>query len=123
MLRLLGTITQEGRISGAAIRSYLLERSRVCQVSDPKRNYHCFYMLCTAPPELIREEESTKKARSASTTKNSTSMKTRKWSVIGLGLYTNMKTREQTFYFGLRSNTTVRSDINCKLFSEVEITK
>ncbi|XP_012569386.1 myosin-6-like isoform X1 [Cicer arietinum] len=42
---------QKGRISGAAIRTYLLERSRVCQVSDPERNYHCFYMLCAAPPE------------------------------------------------------------------------
>ncbi|KAK1390713.1 Myosin-8 [Heracleum sosnowskyi] len=40
-----------GRISGAAIRTYLLERSRVCQVSDPERNYHCFYMICAAPPE------------------------------------------------------------------------
>ncbi|PPD75296.1 hypothetical protein GOBAR_DD27781 [Gossypium barbadense] len=42
---------QRGRISGAAIRTYLLERSRVCQMSDPERNYHCFYMLCVAPPE------------------------------------------------------------------------
>ncbi|XP_076882942.1 myosin-6-like [Bidens hawaiensis] len=42
---------EKGRISGAAIRTYLLERSRVCQVSDPERNYHCFYMLCAAPPE------------------------------------------------------------------------
>ncbi|XP_047151066.1 myosin-7-like, partial [Vigna umbellata] len=42
---------QKGRISGAAIRTYLLERSRVCQVSDPERNYHCFYMLCAAPKE------------------------------------------------------------------------
>ncbi|KAE8720964.1 Myosin-5 [Hibiscus syriacus] len=33
---------KHGRISGAAIRTYLLERSRVCQVSDPERNYHCF---------------------------------------------------------------------------------
>ncbi|XP_066367681.1 myosin-6-like isoform X1 [Miscanthus floridulus] len=40
-----------GKISGAAIRTYLLERSRVCQISDPERNYHCFYMLCSAPPE------------------------------------------------------------------------
>ncbi|KAF3322852.1 Myosin-J heavy chain [Carex littledalei] len=40
-----------GKISGAAVRTYLLERSRVCQVSDPERNYHCFYMLCSAPPE------------------------------------------------------------------------
>ncbi|KAF6168634.1 hypothetical protein GIB67_005246 [Kingdonia uniflora] len=42
-----------GRISGAAIRTYLLERSRVCQVSDPERNYHCFYMLCAAPSEKL----------------------------------------------------------------------
>jgi myosin-5 len=46
---------QRGRISGAAIRTYLLERSRVCQVSDPERNYHCFYMLCAAPPEDKRK--------------------------------------------------------------------
>ncbi|KAF7837384.1 myosin-7-like isoform X11 [Senna tora] len=46
---------QRGRISGAAIRTYLLERSRVCQVSDPERNYHCFYMLCAAPEEDIKK--------------------------------------------------------------------
>ncbi|CAI9117967.1 OLC1v1019461C1 [Oldenlandia corymbosa var. corymbosa] len=44
-----------GRISGAAIRTYLLERSRVCQLSDPERNYHCFYMLCAAPPEDVEK--------------------------------------------------------------------
>ncbi|KAL0561502.1 hypothetical protein IC582_001932 [Cucumis melo] len=42
---------KKGRISGAAIRTYLLERSRVCQISDPERNYHCFYLLCAAPPQ------------------------------------------------------------------------
>ncbi|XVF80928.1 hypothetical protein PTKIN_Ptkin15bG0114700 [Pterospermum kingtungense] len=42
-----------GQISGAAIRTYLLEKSRVCQISDPERNYHCFYHLCAAPPEVI----------------------------------------------------------------------
>lgn len=42
---------KSGRISGAAIRTYLLERSRVCQISTPERNYHCFYLLCAAPPE------------------------------------------------------------------------
>lgn len=41
----------KGRISGAAIRTYLLERSRVCQISEPERNYHCFYLLCAAPAE------------------------------------------------------------------------
>ncbi|KAG4962643.1 hypothetical protein JHK86_039511 [Glycine max] len=35
-----------GSISGAAIRTYLLERSRVVQLTDPERNYHCFYQLC-----------------------------------------------------------------------------
>ncbi|XP_071738132.1 myosin-6-like [Rutidosis leptorrhynchoides] len=45
---------KKGRISGAAIRTYLLERSRVCQLSDPERNYHCFYMLCAAPPEDLQ---------------------------------------------------------------------
>jgi len=43
---------KHGKISGAAVRTYLLERSRVCQVSDPERNYHCFYLLCAAPPEV-----------------------------------------------------------------------
>ncbi|EEF48041.1 myosin XI, putative [Ricinus communis] len=42
---------KNGRISGAAVRTYLLERSRVCQISDPERNYHCFYLLCAAPLE------------------------------------------------------------------------
>lgn len=46
---------KHGRISGAAIRTYLLERSRVCQISDPERNYHCFYLLCAAPSEEIQK--------------------------------------------------------------------
>ncbi|KAL1060144.1 hypothetical protein V6Z11_1Z122200 [Gossypium hirsutum] len=46
---------KNGRISGAAVRTYLLERSRVCQISNPERNYHCFYLLCAAPPE-VREK-------------------------------------------------------------------
>ncbi|XP_043721670.1 myosin-11-like isoform X2 [Telopea speciosissima] len=46
---------KHGRISGAAIRTYLLERSRVCQVSDPERNYHCFYLLCAAPSEIVEK--------------------------------------------------------------------
>ncbi|KAL2934752.1 Myosin-11 [Bienertia sinuspersici] len=46
---------KRGRISGAAIRTYLLERSRVCQISDPERNYHCFYLLCAAPKEDVEK--------------------------------------------------------------------
>ncbi|XP_072980212.1 myosin-17-like isoform X1 [Typha angustifolia] len=44
-----------GKISGAAVRTYLLERSRVCQINSPERNYHCFYFLCAAPPEDLKK--------------------------------------------------------------------
>ncbi|KAG0503626.1 hypothetical protein HPP92_003698 [Vanilla planifolia] len=40
-----------GRICGAAIRTYLLERSRVAKITDPERNYHCFYQLCASVKE------------------------------------------------------------------------
>ncbi|KAG0499460.1 hypothetical protein HPP92_004151 [Vanilla planifolia] len=40
-----------GRICGAAIRTYLLERSRVVKITDPERNYHCFYQLCASVKE------------------------------------------------------------------------
>ncbi|KAL0390932.1 UNVERIFIED_CONTAM: Myosin-9 [Sesamum calycinum] len=44
-----------GRISsGAAIRTYLLERSRVCQISDPERNI-TVYLLCAAPQKEIEK--------------------------------------------------------------------
>ncbi|KAL6610563.1 hypothetical protein ACP70R_040532 [Stipagrostis hirtigluma subsp. patula] len=46
---------KSGKISGAAIRTYLLERSRVCQINSPERNYHCFYFLCAAPSEDIKK--------------------------------------------------------------------
>lgn len=38
---------KEGRGS-LLIQTYLLESSCVCQLSDPERNYHCFYLLCVA---------------------------------------------------------------------------
>ncbi|KMZ68017.1 Myosin-11 [Zostera marina] len=46
---------KHGKISGAAIRTYLLERSRVCQISDPERNYHVFYLICAAPQEEVEK--------------------------------------------------------------------
>lgn len=36
---------KQGVISGAAIRTYLLERSRVVSVNNPERSYHIFYQV------------------------------------------------------------------------------
>jgi len=44
------------QISGAAIRTYLLERSRLVSINDPERNYHIFYQLCDGASSSLREE-------------------------------------------------------------------
>ena len=44
---------KSNRISGAAVRTYLLERSRVVQITDPERNYHCFYQLCAGASKVV----------------------------------------------------------------------
>jgi myosin-5 len=54
---------KEGRITGAAIRTYLLERSRVVRINNPERNYHIFYQLCDG---ASAEERETLHLRSAS---------------------------------------------------------
>ena len=46
----------EHRISGAAIRTYLLERSRIVNIDDPERNFHVFYQLCDGASAEERAE-------------------------------------------------------------------
>ena len=40
---------KRGAISGAAVRTYLLERSRLVHLNPGERNYHIFYQVSTQP--------------------------------------------------------------------------
>ncbi|XP_010536994.1 PREDICTED: myosin-2-like isoform X2 [Tarenaya hassleriana] len=44
-----------GHICGAKIETFLLEKSRVVQLSDGERSYHIFYELCAGASPTLRE--------------------------------------------------------------------
>ncbi|AQK64915.1 Myosin-3 [Zea mays] len=50
-----------GRICGAMIQTFLLEKSRVVQCAVGERSYHIFYQLCAGAPASLREKLNLKK--------------------------------------------------------------
>ncbi|XP_077247165.1 myosin-1-like [Tasmannia lanceolata] len=50
-----------GKISGAKIQTFLLEKSRVVQCAEGERSYHIFYQLCAGASPALREKLNLKK--------------------------------------------------------------
>ncbi|KAL1565429.1 Myosin-1 [Salvia divinorum] len=54
--------SETGKISGAKIQTFLLEKSRVVQCSEGERSYHIFYQLCAGASPSLREKLNLKNA-------------------------------------------------------------
>ncbi|KAK9689005.1 hypothetical protein RND81_09G027500 [Saponaria officinalis] len=45
-----------GKMCGASIQTFLLEKSRVVQLAPGERSYHVFYQLCSGAPSRLRDK-------------------------------------------------------------------
>ncbi|KAF8054019.1 hypothetical protein N665_1355s0004 [Sinapis alba] len=48
--------SESGKISGAQVQTFLLEKSRVVQCAEGERSYHIFYQLCDGASPALREK-------------------------------------------------------------------
>ncbi|XP_048441531.1 myosin-2 isoform X2 [Pyrus x bretschneideri] len=51
-----------GRICGASIQTFFLDKSRVTQLENGERSYHVFYQLCAGAPSTLKERLNLKRA-------------------------------------------------------------
>ncbi|ONM24341.1 Myosin-2 [Zea mays] len=67
--------SETGKMCGAKIQTFLLEKSRVVQRAQGERSYHIFYQLCSGAPPLLKKKLSLKSASDYNYLKQSNCLK------------------------------------------------